>query len=175
MMAMLSTPVEDKVALLCVHEPSARVALILDLVQGPEVPLAVALAAPERVVVTSIGRLDVAGAVRTALGRNTSILHLNVFACVGVCVCGPHRGWWGSGDSSMAIGDMVGRRRRSRARRIDVGSLTVHRRADVGPLIWRIEVSKRVHGAIESAIVVASKPTIGGIAWVITRAVVAGA
>lgn len=174
-MAIMSAPVEDEVAQLSVHEPSTGVALILDLVEGPKVPLAVALAAPERIVVTSVGGLDVAGAVRTALGRNTSILHLDVFACVGVCACGPYQSWWSSGDSSMAVSDMVGRRRRSRARRIDVSGLTVHRRRDVRPLIWRIEVSKWIHCAVKTVVVVASKPTISGKAWVVTRAVVAGA
>lgn len=139
-------------------------------------PLAVALSAPERVVITSIGRLDLAGAVRTALGSNTSVLHLDVFARGSVRACGPHWRWWSSGTSGMTVGDMVGGRRRSRARRIDVSGLAVGRhRVVVGPLIWRIEVSKWVHGAIKSVVIVASKPTIGGIAWVVTRAIVVGA
>lgn len=173
---MVSASVEDEEALLGVHEPLTRVALVLNLVEGPEMPLAVAFAAPEGIIVTSISRLDIASAVRTALGCNASILHMDIFSWVGVRACGPHWSWRRSSDSSMAVGDMIRGRRRSRARRIDVSGVAVRRyRVVVRPLIRRIEVSKWVHGAIESVVVVASKPTIGGMAWVVTRAVAAGA
>jgi hypothetical protein len=69
---------EDEEALLRVHVPAARVALVLDLVESAEMPLAVALHTPERVVGKRVDRFDVAHVVGAALSRYTSVLRLNV-------------------------------------------------------------------------------------------------
>ena len=174
-----SAAVEDKEAQLSVHKPLTRVALVLDLVEGPEMPLAVALAAPEGIVLASIGRLDLPCAVRSALCCDPPVLHLDVFASRSVSARSPglsHRRRWRRRDWDMAVGDVVGSRRCSGTRRVDVSRMTVARhRVVVRPLKWRIKVSKWVHRAIQSVVEVASKPTIGGVAWVMTRAVVIGA
>ena len=61
------TAMEDQEAQLGIHEPLAGVALVLDLIEGAQVPLAIALAAPEGVVVARISRLDPPGTVGAAL------------------------------------------------------------------------------------------------------------
>ena len=177
------TAMKDQEAQLGIHEPLAGVALVLDLVESAQMPLAVALAAPEGVVVARISRLDPPGTVGAALRGNASVLHLDILARGVVGASRAHRSRRRSGDGSgMAVCDVVGGRGCGGTGRIDHGSLrhTVvgHRRGVVRPLVGRVEVSERVHRTIESVVVVASiasmaktsKPArgrvIGIVAWV---------
>lgn len=135
---------KDEKAQLCVHEPLARVTLVLDLVKGPQMPLAVALSAPKRVVIASIGRLDPPRAVRSTLGCDPSVFHLDVFAGSSMgasrsCLIHWRRSCW-----DMAVRDVVACS--GWTRRVDVCRVTISRyRVIVRPLIWRIKVSKWVH------------------------------
>jgi hypothetical protein len=78
----ISRAMEDEEPLIWVHVPASRVAFVLDLVEGTQVPLASALHAPEGIIRERVNRLNVANVVGAALGCYPSILHLNV---------GPHR------------------------------------------------------------------------------------
>jgi len=89
-----SCAMEDEEANISIHHPSARMTLVLNLVVGPEMPLAVELATPERIVVACICWPNLARVVRSTLSRDPPILHLDVFArgtllCVTVNVCWP--------------------------------------------------------------------------------------
>jgi len=89
-----SCAVEDEEANVSIHHPSARMTLVLNLVVGPEMPLAVELATPERIVVACICWPNLARVVRTTFSRDPPILHLDVLArgtllCVTVNVCWP--------------------------------------------------------------------------------------
>lgn len=140
-------------------------------------PLAIALTAPKRVIIARISRLDSPRAVRATLSCNSSVLHLNILAGRGVRARGPDRSRRRSSDRGMgmAVGDVVGSCCRRGTRGVDISRVTICRHGSVvGPLIWRIEVSKWVHGAIESVVVVAAQRTVR-VAGVVTRAVVAGA
>jgi hypothetical protein len=155
---------EDQEADVGVHHPSTRLTFVLDLVVGPEMPLAVQLTAPERVVVACISRPDLTRIVCTALSRNPSVLHLDVFACrallrVTVGVCWPrlpyHPRCRRLEGLLLTVGHMVGSR--SGSRRVDICSVAIARHGVVvRPLVRVIEVSKRVHRAIEAVIVVAA-------------------
>jgi len=70
--------VKDEEPLIRIHVPAPRVAFILDLVEGTQVPLASALHAPEGVIRERVDRLDVADVVGAALSCDPSMLHLNV-------------------------------------------------------------------------------------------------
>ena len=89
-----SRAVEDEEADISIHHPSARMTLVLNLIVGPEMPLAVELATPERIVVACICWPDLARVVRATLSRDPPVFHLDVFArgtllCVAVNVCWP--------------------------------------------------------------------------------------
>lgn len=181
------TAMEDQEAQLGIHEPLAGVALVLDLIEGAQVPLAIALAAPEGVVVARISRLDPPGTVGAALRGNASVLHLDVLARSVVGARRTRRSRRRSGDgSSMAVRDVVGSCGCVGTGRIDHSSLSRHtivgHRSVVRPLIRRVEVSERVHRAIKSVVVVApkapiasiatvtsiaSKPAIGRVVWIV--------
>jgi hypothetical protein len=83
---------EDEEANVSVHHPTARMTLVLDLVIGPEMPLAIDLTTPERIVIACIGWPDLSRVVSTTLSRNPPVLHLDVFArgalvCMTVGIC----------------------------------------------------------------------------------------
>jgi hypothetical protein len=156
--------VEDKEPHFSVHLPSSRVTLILNLIIRPQMPLAVPLAAPKRVVVACIRRLNPPCTVSTTLSRNSSILQLNVFAHWAVVAymsrCRRHANAMAA-SHCMAIRHMIRRGCSSRARsgRVDVGLCRVaiaRRRVVVGPLVRVIEVSKRVQRSIHVVVVVAA-------------------
>lgn len=122
-----STTVKDEEAQLSIHKPLTRVALILDLVESPQVPLAITLTAPERVIIARIGRLDLPRAVRPTLRRDPAVLHLYVLTGSGMCmsVCLPGWSWRCSGDWYMAVGHVVGGGSCGWSGRVDVGGVTV--------------------------------------------------
>lgn len=70
-----------KEADISIHHPTTGMALVLDLVVGPEMPLSVDFATPEGIVVACIGWPDLSRIVRATLSRNPPTLHLDVLAC----------------------------------------------------------------------------------------------
>lgn len=178
---MPSVAVEDEETQLSVHQPSSRVALVFDLVERPQMPLAVTLLAPEGIIVARISRLDPPRVVRASLCRNPPVFHLDVFARRAL---GCHRSRLGNTANvgitrrtSMAVRDMVGRSRRgcTRSRRIDIGLRRVAIArcvVVVSPLVRVIEVSKRVQRAIQAIVVVTA--VCRAISGVVRWAVVVG-
>jgi hypothetical protein len=73
--------VEDQEADLRVHSPASRIALILDLVEGFQMPGTILLTDPERIIGTGIGGLDPPWGVRATLSGDTTILHLDFGLC----------------------------------------------------------------------------------------------
>lgn len=158
---------EDQKTLLGVHLPNTRVTLILNLVVRPQMPLAVSLTAPKRVIAACIRWLDAPQIVRTALSRNPSRLGLIVLARRSLCsrnivVSIVH-------TSSMAVLHMIRGRgsRRARSGRVDVslGRVAVARnRVVVRPLVRGVEVSKRIQRTIHVVVVVAAvSRDVGGV------------
>lgn len=166
-----SLAMENKETHVGVHHPPARLALILDLIVRPQMPITIPLAAPKWVAIAGIGWSNPPRLVCAPLGRDPSIFHLNVLPrwamdASGSCV-DSRSGWviWGS-----AVGHVVGGCCRCRTRRIDVRLIAVARRDVVGsPLMQRIYVSKWVHGAMQAVAIAA---TIGGIRIGVGRRVV---
>lgn len=164
-----------------IHQPAAGMALILDLIERAQMPFAVALTAPEGIVMASISGLDATGVIGASLGRNAAILHLNILArrraviarrCVGFSDgCSVRR-------RGMAIRHMVRCCCCSRCRtgRVDVGLMVAIARhgSVVTPLIRRVEVSKWVQRTVE-AVVVVSAIVVHGIVMIGSGRVVAGA
>jgi hypothetical protein len=168
-----SSTMKHKISNLSIHQPLPRVALILNLVVSPQMPLAAALTAPEGVIRTGISWHDLPRAVGSSFGRNTTILHLVVFAGRAV------RGGCGARErcssGGVAVCDVICcGRSRGRSGRVDICSLAVggHRLIE-GPLERRIKVSKRVHCSIQAIVVEASVAGIAGV--LISWTVVAGA
>jgi hypothetical protein len=156
---------KDQEAHLRVHLPSSRVTLVLDLIVRPQMPLAVPLTTPERIVAARICRLDPPRVVRAALRCDPAALHLKVLASrfmVARCRLRIASG------ARVAIRHMIrgSCRRRTGAGRIDVSLSSVAiawDRVVVGPLIRVIEVSKRVQRTIQIVIVVAAvRRRVGG-------------
>lgn len=77
-------PVEDEEAVLCVHEPAAWMTLVLDLIEGSQVPFAGSLFAPEGVVRASVRRCDATREIGAALHCDASALVLDFVAVDGV-------------------------------------------------------------------------------------------
>jgi hypothetical protein len=167
--------VEDQISQFSVHLPTARVTLVLDLIVGPQMPLAVPLTTPERIIAARICRLDASQIVSTALSRNPPRLHLVIFARWSRCrrniVSSIAR------TTGMAILHMIRSRhsRRTRSGRVNVSLRRVaiaRHRVVVRPLVRRIEVSKRVQRTIHVVIVIAAvsrgvRGVIAGIAIVV--------
>ncbi len=144
-------------------------------------PLAVALATPEWIVVTCIRRLDAAGMIRASLGRDTTVLHLNIFARSRAVIarrCVSFSDRRSVRRRSMAIRHMVRRRSgcRRRTRRVDVSLMIAIARHGivVAPLIRRVEVSKRVQRTVEAIVVVAAI-VVHGVVMIVNGRIVAGA
>lgn len=167
----VSGTMKHQEANLSIHHPASRMTLILNLIVRPEMPLAADFATPEGIVIACISRSNLPGIIGTSLCCNTSILHLNLFACWAGCVavtmgkCRPRLSHYLRGGCAIAGGrgvcDMIGC---CWTRRIDVRRVAVARHCVViSPLVRRIEVSKRVYGTIETGIVVAA---VGGVAVV---------
>jgi hypothetical protein len=164
---------EDKEADISIHHPPTRVTLILNLVVGPEMPLAVDLATPERIVVACIRWPDLSRVVCTTLSRDPPVLHLDVFArgtllCVTVHVCWPglpDRPRGGCREALwLAVRNLVGRGSCTWSRWIDMCRIAVARyRVVVSPLVGVIEVSKWIQRAIQVVVVVAIATAIGGV------------
>jgi hypothetical protein len=164
---------EHEISNLSVHQPLPRMALVLNLIVCPQMPLAAALTAPEGVVGTGVGWHDLSRTVGSSLGCNAAALHLIVLA---------RRADWSGcnvrkrcGSRGVAIGNVICRGcGRGRPGWVDVCSLAVGgHRLIVGPLEWRIKVSERIHCAIQAIVVVAS---VAGVAGVLkSRSVIAGA
>jgi hypothetical protein len=103
----LSLPMKHKKPNLRIHLPPPRMALILNLIVRSQMPLAVPLTAPKRIITARIRRLNASWIVRASLGRNTPILHLYVFArsSMGTCRCWCRRD--SGATSHVAVGHMV--------------------------------------------------------------------
>jgi hypothetical protein len=69
--------VKDQETNLGVHCPASGVALILDLVESLQVPGAILLTNPKRIVGTGIGGLDPPWSICTTLGGDSTVLHLD--------------------------------------------------------------------------------------------------
>lgn len=148
-----------------VHHPPTRMALVFNLIVGPEMPLAVHLSAPKRIIVARVCRPDLARIVGTTLSCNASVLHLNLFPSRDLWRMAVGIGWprfsyitcsGGSVGGDLAIHKMVRGRSRGCSRRINMRRVAIAGHCVVvGPLIWEIEVSKRVQRAIQVEVVIA--------------------
>jgi hypothetical protein len=149
----LSLPMKHQEPNLRIHLPPPRMALVLNLIVRSQMPLAIPLTAPKRIVAPCIRRLDAPGVVRAALRRDSAVLHLYVFArgavvarlgrgriCTATCSC------------AMAVRHVVCRGRGAGAGRVHVGlrGVAVGRGGGVvGALVGGVEVSKRVQRAVQ--------------------------
>lgn len=68
---------EDQETDLGVHSPAPRIAFILDLVEGLQMPRTILLADPERIVGAGVSRLDTPRGVSTTLCCDSLVLPLN--------------------------------------------------------------------------------------------------
>lgn len=154
-----------------IHHPSTGVALILNLIVAPEMPFAIQLTTPKRVIVARIGRADFPRIVGTTCSCNTAVFHLDLLTTgrllgmtVTVAKRGPrvsHHLWGGMVRLGLGVGDVVGCSGGGGAGRVDVRSVAVGGcRVVVGPLVGVAEVSKRIRGSIETGMVVAA---VGGV------------
>lgn len=164
---------EDQETDFSVHHPPTWMALVLDLVVRPEMPLAVDLATPERIIVTCVCRPNLSRVVGTTFCCNPAVLQLDVFArramgCVTMSIGWPslpqHMGGRRGISLSLAVCHMVGRCSRSLTGWVDMRCIAIAgNRVIVSPLVGVIEVSKRIQRAIQVVVVVAIATAIGGI------------
>jgi hypothetical protein len=132
-------------------------ALVLNLIVRSQMPLAIPLTAPKRIVAPCIRRLDAPGVVRATLRRDSAVLHLYVFAR-GAVVARLGRGRMRTATRScaMAVRHVVCRSRGAGAWRVHVGlrGVAVGRGGGVvGALVGGVEVSKRVQRAVQGEVV----------------------
>lgn len=174
---------EDQKADISVHHPPTRMALVLDLIVRPEMPLAIDFSAPKGIVVARIRRPDLTGIICTTLCRDPAVLHLNILARWALSTMTVNVRWprlsdyvvWGLIGLCTTIGDMVCSGCCSTAGWVDMRRVAIVRhRIVVGPLVRSIEVSKRIHRAIQVVIVVAIAATVAAAIGIRVGIVVGG-
>ena len=174
---------EDQKSDISVHHPPTRMALVLDLIVRPEVPLASDFSAPKGIVVARVCRPDLTGMICSTLCCNPPVLHLNILARWTLSTMTVDVRWpslsdhvvWGLVGLRVAVGDMVCSGCCSTAGWIDMRRVAIVRhRVVVSPLVRGIEVSKRVHRAIQVVIVVAIAAAVATAIGIRVRIVVGG-
>jgi hypothetical protein len=177
----LSIPMKHQEPDFSIHLPPPRVALILNLIVRPQMPLSIALATPKWIVTARICRLDASWIICAALRRDAAILHLYVFARGAVVArLGSGRMRTITRSRAVAVRHVVRRGGGAGAGRVYVslcGVAVGRGGVVVGALVGGIEVSKRVQRAVRGEVVeavVRGRVVVGGavaVARAIARAV----